>query len=118
MAAAETRAPETTKALAGREASMDDKLDQDLATYRYRKSVRPLLEAVRFLDKAEAASFAESLVSLTALKRRVSPDLETVGGSIDVVFISKHDGFAWIRRKHYFDPEFNPFFLRKYLAIP
>lgn len=67
--------------------------DAALLDYRSRKSVEPLTEAVRFLDKADAASFAESLVSLTALKRRISLDIETVGGPIDVAFISKNDGF-------------------------
>lgn len=90
--------------------------DTALRDYRSRKSIEPLTEAVRFLDKADAASFAESLVSLTALKRRISLDVETVGGPIDVAFISKNDGFVWIQRKHYFKPEYNPFFLRKYLS--
>ena len=47
-------------------------------------------------------------VSLTALKRRVSLEEETVGGPIDVaVVVSKGDGLIWIRRKHYFDPALN-----------
>ena len=50
---------------------------------------------------------AEALVNLTALKRRVSDEMETVGGPIDVAVISKGDGFVWIRRQHYFDPDLN-----------
>jgi len=51
---------------------------------------------------------AESLVNLTKFKRRVSKEQETVGGPIDVAVITKGDGFVWIKRKHYFQPELNP----------
>ncbi len=50
---------------------------------------------------------AESLVNLTAFKRKVSDDTETVGGPIDVAIISKADGFIWVKRKHYFAKELN-----------
>jgi hypothetical protein len=37
-----------------------------------------------------------------------------VGGSVDVAVISKKDGFIWIKRKHYFQPDKNyHFFNRK-----
>jgi hypothetical protein len=74
-----------------------------------------VIEAVRFLDKAELANLAESLVSLTALKQKVSLNLETVEGAIDVAVISKNDGFVWIKRKHYFEADRNPFFFKRYL---
>lgn len=58
-----------------------------------------ILEMVQFMPRAELAEMAESLVNLTSIKRRVSAEHETVGGPIDVAFVSKHDGFVWIRRK-------------------
>ena len=67
-----------------------------------------------FLPKGELAEMAESLVNLTSFKRRVTLDVETVGGPIDVAVISKGDGFVWIKRKHYFDPEHNPHFFINY----
>ena len=66
------------------------------------------------LPKEELAAMAESLVSLTSLRRKVSYDLETVGGPIDVAVISKGDGFIWMKRKHYFDPALNPHFFKNY----
>lgn len=69
--------------------------------------VLPVLHNVKHLPKEELASMAEALVSLTSLKRRVSTEKETVGGPIDVAVISKGDGFIWIKRKHYFDPQLN-----------
>ena len=53
---------------------------------------------------------AESLISLTSLKRRMTSSEESVGGPVDVAFISKGDGFVWIKRKLYFDKELNPQF--------
>lgn len=63
---------------------------------------------VALLPKDELPNLAESLVALTSLKRHVSHDAETVGGPIDVALISKSDGLAWIKRKHYFKLEWNP----------
>lgn len=74
----------------------------------------PVVEVVSTLPKDELASMAESLVHLTSLKRRVSLDLETVGGPIDVAVISKSDGFVWIRRKRYFEKDINPRFFASY----
>lgn len=57
---------------------------------------------------------AESLVNLTSFKRRITAEMETVGGPIDVAVISKGDGFVWIKRKHYFEKDLNPGFFAKY----
>lgn len=67
----------------------------------------PIMRIVSFLPKEELADMAEALLSLTSLKRRVTPDDETVGGPIDVAIISKGDGLVWIKRKHYFNPDLN-----------
>jgi hypothetical protein len=75
----------------------------------------PIMSMVDLLPKDELANLAESLVSLTSLKRRVSRGAETVGGPIDVALISKGDGFVWIKRKHYFSTELNPQFIRNYM---
>lgn len=54
-------------------------------------------------------------MELTALHRRVSTELETVGGEIDVAVISKGDGFIWYKRKHYFDLALNRHFEQNYM---
>ena len=76
--------------------------------FRNKEFVNPIMEIVQHLPKEELADMAEALVSLTAVKRRVSLEAETVGGPIDVAVISKGDGFVWIRRKQYIDPSINP----------
>jgi hypothetical protein len=44
----------------------------------------------------------------------VSRDADTVGGPIDVVVISKGDGFVWLKRKQYFRADLNPHFIAGY----
>lgn len=83
--------------------------------YRKENYVNKILDTIIILPKEELANLAESLVGITALVRRVSADVESVGGPIDVAIISKGDGFVWIKRKHYFAPELNPLFLQNYL---
>ena len=67
----------------------------------------PIMSIVSMLPKEELAEMAEALVNLTSLKRRVTPEDETVGGPVDVAVVSKGDGLIWIKRKHYFAPELN-----------
>jgi hypothetical protein len=69
----------------------------------------PIERSAAFLSKGELAGLAENLVDLASLRNRVSIDrAETVGGAIDVAVLSPGDGFVWIKRKHYFEMEFNP----------
>jgi hypothetical protein len=74
----------------------------------------PIMDIVSALPKDELASMAESLVNLTKFKRRVSTQKESVGGPIDVAVITKGDGFVWVRRKHYFEPQLNPRAMARY----
>jgi hypothetical protein len=80
----------------------------------FKRYVEPVVDTVAELPKDELAAMAESLVNLTSFKRRISKDMETVGGPVDVAVISKGDGFVWIKRKHYFSKELNPHFLATY----
>jgi hypothetical protein len=75
----------------------------------------PITRTLVNLPKDEMARMAEALVNLTLIKRRVSEEMETVAGPVDVAVISKGDGFIWIKRKHYFSPELNPHFGDLYL---
>lgn len=79
-----------------------------------RDYIAPLINSVVTLDKEDLADFVESLIKLTSIKRKISPDQPTVGGPIDVMVISKGDGIIWMRRKHYFKPELNNHFFQNY----
>ncbi|MCY4420237.1 MAG: hypothetical protein OXC42_03160 [Gammaproteobacteria bacterium] len=72
-------------------------------------------KAIQMMPFSELAEIAEVFIRLTQVRRRLSPDSETVGGPIDVAVISKADGFVWIKRKYYFDKELNYSFMGNYL---
>ena len=91
-----------------------DRCREKLRDYRQEHYVDPVMRVVQVLPKDELAAMAESFISLTSFKRRVSMEEETVGGPIDVAVISKGDGFIWIKRKHYFDRALNQQFFANY----
>ena len=74
----------------------------------------PTINVVTVLPKDELAAMAEALVNLTSVRRRLSFQVESVGGPVDVAVISKGDGFVWIRRKTYFELSDNPHFMGRY----
>lgn len=94
--------------------SLREEFNKKIDEFIQEQFVNPVLGTVAFLPKVELATLAEALVNLTSVKRKVSPEEETVAGPIDVAIISKHDGFIWAKRKHYFEAEFNPQFFVRY----
>lgn len=55
-------------------------------------------------DVIELAKF---LVDTTVKFTRFKPGAPTVGGAIEIAAITKHEGFKWVQRKHYFDTDLN-----------
>ncbi|EJF8928580.1 hypothetical protein M9G34_001885, partial [Enterococcus faecium] len=64
--------------------------------------------SIDLMPKEELATIAETLVNITSFKRKISMEMETVGGPIDVLLITKSDGPIWIKRKYYFEEKINP----------
>ena len=91
-----------------------NKFIEQLTDFQQRTFINPIMGIVKSLQKLDLAEMAETLVNLTAFKRHISKDAETVGGPTDVAVITKGDGFVWIKRKHYFDIKLNQFFQQKY----
>lgn len=89
-------------------------LNRDQHQFRRQFHVSPVVGTVAVLPKDEIATMAEALVNLTQFRQKITLQTETVGGPIDVAVISKGDGFIWIRRKHYFEPKYNPYFFDNY----
>ena len=56
----------------------------------------------------DAIELAEFLVDATIQFVRFSPGSPTVGGPVEVACITKHEGFRWVARKHYFSTHLNP----------
>jgi hypothetical protein len=57
---------------------------------------------------ADAIQFAKFCADTTIGYTRFLPGADLVGGPVDVAGISRHEGFKWVHRKHYYDPELNP----------
>lgn len=56
----------------------------------------------------DAIDLAEWLVYTAEMFARFVPGPTSVGGPIEVATITKHEGFKWIERKHYFGQQLNP----------
>jgi hypothetical protein len=91
-----------------------EEVRKSLVNYSQKEYSSRILEAVQVLPRDELAAMAETLVNLTSFRQRISLNYETVGGPIDVAVVSKGDGFIWIKRKHYFEPELNHHFFSNY----
>jgi hypothetical protein len=73
---------------------------------RDKLSVPLVQEPMPFKDALELAEF---FVDVTARYTRFLPvGATTVGGPIEVAGITKHEGFKWVKRKHFYSPELNP----------
>ena len=75
-------------------------------------------DMVEFMPKQDLAEFAEALVNLSSLQRRVNSGFETVGGPVDVAVISKAEGLVWVKRKHYFPDALNTRFFDRNRSKP
>jgi hypothetical protein len=107
---------ELKTALGGSADKISGEVKERLRQVRERYYAMPIVRVVSVLPRDELAAMAEALVNLTSFRRKVSLQVETVGGPIDVAVISKGDGFVWIKRKNYFDIESNPHVMARYLA--
>lgn len=79
------------------------------------RHITPMINMIEVLPKDELATMAETMVNITAFKRKMAvSSLETVGGPIDVAVISKGDGLVWVKRKQYFPANLNRHFFDNY----
>lgn len=56
----------------------------------------------------DAIDLAHYLVDVAIRFSQYAPGANVVGGEIEVAAMSKHEGFKWISRKHYYQEELNP----------
>jgi len=55
----------------------------------------------------DAIDLARFLVHASIMYSRFLPGAQIVGGPIEIAAITKHEGFKWISRKHYYDASLN-----------
>ncbi len=65
----------------------------------------PVLAGMPFAD---AIRLAEFIVEVTVGYAHFLPGPDVVGGPIEIAAISRDEGFKWISRKHYYQPNLNP----------
>ena len=82
-----------------------NQLDQAMQVIRSGLTAQLISEAMPIQD---AIDLAEFLVDLTVKYYRFRPSAPTVGGPIEIAAITKHEGFKWVKRKHYYSRELNP----------
>jgi hypothetical protein len=56
----------------------------------------------------DVIDLAKFFVYTTIMYSKFLPGAPTVGGPIEIAAITKHEGFKWVQRKHYYDRRFNP----------
>lgn len=60
------------------------------------------------MPTSDAIDLARFLAETTKQFVRFLPGSNSVGGSIDIATITKHENFKWVDRKHFYSPALNP----------
>ncbi|MDD6256527.1 hypothetical protein [Methanobrevibacter boviskoreani] len=55
----------------------------------------------------DAIDLVKFLAGVSVNSSRFIAGPQTIGGPIDIAVITKHEGFKWIQRKHYYDMDLN-----------
>lgn len=55
----------------------------------------------------DAIDLVKFLANISVNSSRFSPGAQVIGGPIDIAVITKHEGFKWIERKHYYSSDLN-----------
>ncbi len=89
-----------------RESSIEDTKIKEILTLMENKLAIPfVMEAMPIKDVIDLAQF---FVETTIKFSKFGPGAPSVGGPIDIASITKHEGFKWIMRKHYYNNTYNP----------
>lgn len=88
------------------ECSVDEKLIKEILGKVQERLTIPFIIAPMPIQ--DAIDLAEFFVQTTINFSKFSPGAPTVGGPIDIAAITKHEGFKWIKRKHYYNIDLNP----------
>lgn len=81
-----------------------DQIGPALDVLRSRMAAQLVQAAMPIQDAIDLARF---LVELSINFVRFDSGAPTVGGPVEVAAITKHEGFKWVQRKHYYTEEFN-----------
>jgi len=79
--------------------SFVNEISDEIWTYKLLPNPMPIMSVI------ELARF---LCQVAAGISRFLPGTTTVGGPIEIATITKHEGFKWVQRKHFYDLQLNP----------
>lgn len=79
-------------------------LDKFMNDVRQKQQIPFVIPAMPIQD---AIDFAEFMVHTTINFTKFNNGAPTVGGPIEIAAITKHEGFKWVKRKHYFNKDLN-----------
>lgn len=82
-----------------------NKIDALMEHVASRSQANVLTDAMPTID---AIKLAEFLVDTTKKFVQFLPGGNTVGGAVDIATVTKHEGFKWISRKHFYSRSINP----------
>lgn len=77
----------------------EDYLDELVNRDKIERYEKPFLRALGMSPVRDLAGFAGMLVSVQAARAAFTQENPTVGGPVDVAYITKHEGLQWIQRK-------------------
>lgn len=89
-----------------KDGGMADAQIQTLVTQLRSRLAAPLFSDA--MPVQDAVDLARYLVDLTKAYYRFHPGANIVGGRTDIAVVTKHEGFKWIDRKHYYPVHLNP----------
>ena len=85
---------------------MDAAQAASLVTYlRGKLNVSVVMPTMPVQDAIELASF---LTEMSKSYFRFLPGADIVGGDTDIAVVTRHEGFKWIKRKHFYPSDLNP----------
>lgn len=83
----------------------DPQLTQFIPQPNRLKAQTPLVDPM--MPVQDAIDLADFLVDMTKRYVAFMPNADTVGGDTDIATVTRHEGFKWIRRKHYYSQHLN-----------
>ena len=84
---------------------LNEEVAQQLIEQLQKHTVTPLVHSSMPIQ--DAINLAEFLVDMTKNYFTYLPGANIVGGATDIATVTKHEGFKWIRRKHYYPANLN-----------
>lgn len=83
----------------------DPQLAQFIPLPNLLKAQTPLVAP--FMPAQDAINLADFLVDMTKRYVAFMPGADTVGGDTDIATVTRHEGFKWVCRKHYYSQHLN-----------